>query len=262
MIDKERRKAMTFFPDLKDKSAIVTGGSKGIGKSISLKLAEQGANVVIVGRDEKALRSTTEELKRFNSYCSYVSADIKNINEITNMIDAAVNRMGGLDILVNNAGINITKPALEVTEADWDGVLDTNLKATFFSSQKAARHMIPNKHGKIINIASQMAFVGYWSRAAYCSSKGGMVQLTKALAVEWAEHSINVNAVAPTFIETDLTTKMFEDKAFEKDVFNRIPLGRLADSDDVAGAVLYLASDISKFITGETIKVDGGWTAI
>ena len=181
---------------------------------------------------------------------------------LNTMVDTAVSYMGSLDILINNAGINRAKPAIEVTEEDWDFTMNTNLKAAFFCSQKAAEYMIPNQSGKIINIASQMAFVGYWNRAAYCASKGGMVQLTKALAVEWASSHINVNAVAPTFIQTDLTTKMFEDKIFEKDVYSRIPLGKLADAEDVTGAALFLASHLSKFITGETIKVDGGWTAI
>ncbi|SEH43163.1 2-deoxy-D-gluconate 3-dehydrogenase [Halobacillus karajensis] len=253
---------MNYFPDLKKKAVIVTGGSKGIGKSIALAFAEHGSKVVIVGRDESSLIEATNELKKLHMDCSYITADLTNVDEITRMIDQAVSRMGALDVLVNNAGINITKPALQINEEDWDQVLDINLKASFFCSQKAAEYMIPKESGKIVNIASQMAFVGYWNRASYCSSKGGIVQLTKALAVEWAEHGVNVNAVAPTFIKTELTEKMFKDKAFAEDVYRRIPLGNLADPQDVAGSVLYLSSNLSKFITGETIKVDGGWTAI
>ena len=253
---------MTYFSDLNNKTVVVTGGSKGIGKGIALAFAEYGANVVIVGRNEAALIETTNELKRHHPDCSYVSADLTNVAEITRMIDEVVSQMGSLDVLVNNAGVNISKPALEITEEDWDQVLDINLKAAFFCSQKAGEHMIRNGKGRIINIASQMAFVGYWNRASYCSSKGGMVQLTKALAVEWAEKGLNVNAVAPTFIKTELTEKMFEDKSFEKEIYSRIPIGKLADPKDVAGAVLYLSSHLSKFITGETIKVDGGWTAV
>ncbi|WP_245737002.1 SDR family NAD(P)-dependent oxidoreductase [Salibacterium qingdaonense] len=184
------------------------------------------------------------------------------MQDMENMFRTAVDYAGSLDILVNNAGLNITKPAIDVTEEDWDQVLDTNLKSAFFCSQKAAACMMENKGGNIINIASQMGFVGYWNRAAYCSSKGGMIQLTKTLAIEWAEYHINVNAVAPTFINTELTSSMFEDKAFEKDVYQRIPLGKLADPSDVTSAVLYLSSTISNFVTGETIKVDGGWTAL
>lgn len=262
MTNFERSRFVKYFPDLENKSVVVTGGSKGVGKSIALAFAEHGAKVLIVGRGESALIQATSELKKFHPDCSYISADLKNTDNINEVFDEAVNRMGSLDVLVNNAGVNITKPALEVTEKDWDQVLDINLKAAFFCSQKAAEYMIPKKSGKIINIASQMAFVGYWKRAAYCSSKGGMVQLTKALAVEWAEHQLNVNAIAPTFIETDLTEKMFQDKAFEADVYKRIPLGNLATPHDVAVTALYLSSDVSKSVTGDTIKVDGGWTAI
>jgi NAD(P)-dependent dehydrogenase (short-subunit alcohol dehydrogenase family) len=253
---------MTSFPDLENKSVLVTGGSKGIGKDIALAYAKQGSKVVVAGRQEKDLQQTTEELQQYNPNCSYVSADLLQVSEIQRLIETAVGHMGTLDILVNNAGVNRPKPAMEVTEEDWNLTLDTNLKSAFFCSQKAAEYMIPKKSGRIINIASQMAFVGYWKRASYCASKGGMVQLTKALAVEWAAHKINVNAVAPTFIKTGLTEKMFEDKEFEKDVYSRIPLGTLSDPEDVTAATLFLSSHMSKFITGETIKVDGGWTAI
>ncbi|CAG9623238.1 SDR family NAD(P)-dependent oxidoreductase [Sutcliffiella rhizosphaerae] len=253
---------MRNFPDLENKSVIVTGGSKGIGKDIALSFASSGANVVIVGRDEDTLRQTNEELIKINPNSFYVSADLNQVSEIKRMTETAVDYMGSLDVLVNNAGINRAKPALEVTEGDWDLTLDTNLKAAFFCSQQAAKYMIPSRSGKIVNIASQMAFVGYFNRAAYCASKGGMVQLTKALAVEWAEYGINVNAVAPTFIETELTEKMFENKEFEREVYSRIPLGKLAEARDVSAATLFLSSNLSKFITGDTIKVDGGWTAI
>lgn len=191
-----------------------------------------------------------------------IPGDLSNLSVIQQLIETVVTEFGTIDVLVNNAGVNIAKLAMEVTEADWDTVLDLNLKSVFFSSQAAARHMLKQNSGKIINIASQMAFVGYYKRAAYCASKGGLVQLTKALAVEWAEHGVTVNAVAPTFIETELTEKMFEDVDFKSDVEKRILLNGLAKPKDISGAVLYLASDMAGFVTGETIKVDGGWTAI
>ncbi|RSL33554.1 SDR family oxidoreductase [Salibacterium salarium] len=253
---------MTHFSDLQNKSVLVTGGSKGIGKDIALGFAKNQANVIISGRNETSLQDTVQELRKHNPSCYYVQADVTNMEDIEKMFRMAVDYAGRLDILVNNAGLNITKPALDVTEEDWDQVLDTNLKSAFFCSQKAAKYMTENNAGKIINIASQMGFVGYWDRAAYCSSKGGMIQLTKTLAIEWAKYNINVNAVAPTYIKTELTSTMFEDEEFEKDVYQRIPLGKLADPSDVTGAVLYLSSTISKFVTGETIKVDGGWTAL
>ncbi|MFC3884501.1 SDR family NAD(P)-dependent oxidoreductase [Bacillus songklensis] len=253
---------MSHFSEMKGQKVVVTGGSKGIGKDISVAFAKLEADVVIAGRDEVALSSAVEELKQIHPRCSYLVADMQDVQSVYGMVDQAVSVLGGLDVLVNNAGVNIPKPALEVTEKDWDQVLDTNLKGTFFCAQRAGKYMTENRKGRIINIVSQMAFVGYIKRSAYCSSKGGAVQLTKALAVEWAPYNVKVNAVAPTFIQTDLTSKMFQDQDFYHDVLNRIPLGKLAQPSDVTGAVLFLASDMANFITGETIKVDGGWTAI
>lgn len=253
---------MGYFSELKGKKVLVTGGGKGIGFDIAEAFAKLGADVVIAGRDEATLISAVEELQCYNSKCTFVKADMQQVESIRNMVDFTQEYLGGLDVVVNNAGINIPKPAIEVTEEDWDSVLDTNLKGTFFCAQQAGKYMIPKNKGKIINIVSQMAFVGYIKRSAYCSSKGGAVQLTKALAIEWAPYQIKVNAVAPTFIQTEFTEKMFADKSFYQDVLSRIPLGTLAKPSDVTGAVLFLASDLANFITGETIRVDGGWTAI
>ena len=253
---------MAYFPDLTDKKVLVTGGGRGLGKDIALGFASNGAQVVICGRDAAVMQQTVDELNKYNGQCAFVQADVLEVSAIERMVKKAADIMGSLHILVNNAGINIAKPSLEVTERDWDQVLDTNLKAAFFCSQSAARYMIPQKQGKIINIASQMAFVGYHKRAAYCSSKGGLVQLTKALAVEWAQFGINVNAIAPTFINTEFTEKMFQDEAFLQDVYSRIPLGKLAEKSDVTAAVLFISSGFAGMMTGETIKVDGGWTAI
>lgn len=253
----------SYFSDLQNKTVIVTGGSKGIGKDIALSFAKLHSNVIILGRSKDALNQTRLELQEFQGRHKAYQVDVNDITGVRNLVNEVAREFGSIDVLVNNAGINISKPALEVTEEDWDQVLDTNLKATFFFSQAVARHMIDRqKGGRIINIASQMSFVGYVKRAAYCSSKGGVVQLTKALAVEWAKHRINVNAVAPTFIKTELTAKMFEDTEFKRDVESRILLGELPKPKDISGAVLYLASNLADFVTGETIKIDGGWTAI
>jgi 2-deoxy-D-gluconate 3-dehydrogenase len=178
------------------------------------------------------------------------------------MVEKAVDRFGRIDILVNNAGINISKPALEVTEQDWDRVLDVNLKGVFFCSQAVARGMIQQKSGKIVNVASQNGVIGYYNRAAYCSSKAGVVNLTRVLAIEWASRSINVNAVGPTFVRTPLTEKLFQEESFKREVLSRIPLGRLGKPEDVAGAVVFLSSPAADLITGHTLLVDGGWTAI
>lgn len=253
---------MNYFEELADKKVLITGGGAGIGKELALAFARLGSQVIITGRNEQQLAQTALELQTFSPGSSFVVADLTSVAAIRQLMETAINSLGRLDILVNNAGINIAKPAMEVTEADWDKVLDTNLKAVFFCCQQAAVYMLPRRSGKIINIASQMAFVGFRDRAAYCSSKGGLVQLTKALAIEWAPYQLNVNAVAPTFIETALTATMFADADFAREVLGRIPLGRLAKANDLTGAVLYLSSGLSDMVTGETIKVDGGWTAI
>ena len=252
----------SYFSELKDKTVVITGSSKGIGKDIALTFAKLEANVVISGRYKASLEAVLKEMHKYNPKCIAVAGDLSNISEVRNLIEKAASQFGTIDVLVNNAGVNIAKMAMEVTEEDWDTVLDLNLKTAFFASQAAAKYMLKQNNGRIINIASQMAFVGYVKRAAYCASKGGLVQLTKALAVEWAKQGIRVNAVAPTFIETELTEKMFKDEAFKKDVDSRILLNGLSQPEDISGAVLYLASNLASFVTGETIKVDGGWTAI
>lgn len=253
---------MEYFNELAGQKVLITGGSKGIGRDIALSFAKCGATVTITGRNEKDLSETTKELEEINSGCSYIIADMQDVQNVYDMVDEAEYRMKGIDVLVNNAGVNIPKEALEVTEDEWDRVMDTNLKGLFFCSQRAGKYMIDKGKGKVINIVSQMAFVGYVKRAAYSSSKGGAVQLTKALAIEWADKNIKVNGVAPTFVKTGFTDEILEDQDFYQDVLNRIPLGKLAQPSDVSGAVLFLASDMANFITGETIKVDGGWTAI
>jgi 2-deoxy-D-gluconate 3-dehydrogenase len=177
------------------------------------------------------------------------------------MVEEAEEGLGPLHILVNNAGINLPRPALEVTEEEWDLVLDTNLKGLFFAAQAAGRRMVERRYGRIVNMASQMGFVGFYFRAAYCASKAGVVNLTRVLAVEWAPYGVTVNAVAPTFVETPMTRGMLEDPWFREEVLRRIPLGRLADPQDVVDAVRYLASDAAAMVTGHTLLVDGGWVA-
>ncbi|WP_235885301.1 SDR family NAD(P)-dependent oxidoreductase [Paenibacillus cymbidii] len=255
-------KGLTYFTELGQQRVIVTGGSKGIGREIAMAFARLGAVVTISGRNEQDLLRTADELQVFHPGCSYIVSDIRQAASCHALIDEAFARMGGVDVLVNNAGINIAKPSLDVTEHDWDQVVDTNLKGMFFCSQQAGKYMIRQREGTIVNIVSQMAFVGFYDRAAYCSSKGGAVQLTKALAVEWAEHQVRVNAVAPTFIETEMTSGMLGNPAFKQEVLSRIPLGATPAPSDIASAVVFLASDMARFVTGETLRVDGGWTAI
>jgi NAD(P)-dependent dehydrogenase (short-subunit alcohol dehydrogenase family) len=246
---------------LADRVAVVTGASRGLGRSISLGMARAGAHIVGVGRTEEDLSAVIGEVKTIGREALAIPADITKLSEIDSVVEKALAAFGRIDILVNNAGINIPQNASEVTEEAWDQVMNINLKATFFCSQRVGMVMIDQRHGKIINISSQMALVGYYKRSAYCASKGGVAQITKVLAVEWAPFNINVNSVAPTFVETAMTANMFSDRAFREDVMSRIPMGRLAQPEDVVGAVVYLASPASDFVTGHTLLVDGGWVA-
>lgn len=245
-------------------TALVTGGGTGLGRAIAIALAAHGADVAVTelpGKTELADR-TAQDIRSLGRRAAAIALDVTDLRSVGSLVPAVLDQLGHLDILVNNAGLNIQRHALEVSEEDWDRVLDVNLKGLFFCSQAVGRHMVANGGGRIVNIASQMGLVGYWRRAAYCSSKAGVVNLTRVLAIEWAQHGITVNAIAPTFVLTPLTEPMFEDAAFKADVLSRIPLGRLAEPDDVANAAVYLASPAAKMITGQTLAVDGGWTAI
>lgn len=250
--------------DLTGSVAVITGAGSGLGKAIAKALARHGADVAVTELPGKTAlaEETVGELLALGRRAQAIPLDVTDLVSIDALVPAVVGSLGRLDILVNNAGLNIQRQALEVTEEDWDRVLDVNLKGLFFCSQAVGRHMIEHGGGRIVNIASQMGLVGYWRRAAYCSSKAGVVNLTRVLAIEWAKYGINVNAIAPTFVLTPLTAPMFEDADFKADVLARIPLGRLADPDDVANAAVYLASPAAKMVTGQTLAVDGGWTAI
>jgi NAD(P)-dependent dehydrogenase (short-subunit alcohol dehydrogenase family) len=247
--------------DLGGQVALVVGGGRGIGQAIAESLAECGARVVIAGRTVEDLRSAERALGQSGAECLSVRADVTRIADIQAMVDAAYGWHERLDILVNSAGVNIPQPSLDVTEAEWDRIIDTNLKGSFFSCQAAARKMIPQGSGRIVNITSQMAFVGYYDRSAYCASKGGVTQFTKVLAGEWGKHGVRVNCVAPTFVDTPMTRPMFEDREFLRDVMSRISLGYVGKPSDIAGAVIYLVSEAANMVTGSTILVDGGWVA-
>lgn len=247
--------------DLKGKTAIVTGAGKGIGRSIALALAASGASVYAVSRTPKDLDLLKEEIEKTCGKCSIAICDVKSVEQIEEMIEQVYRQTGIIDILVNSAGLNIQAHTLDVTEEQWDTIMNTNLKGAFFTSQAAARKMKERREGRIINITSQMAFVGYYKRVVYCASKGGLTQATKAMAVELAEFNIKVNCIAPTFLKTPLTEPMFKDQDFYNEVISRIPLGKIGKPEDVAGAVLYLASDSADLVTGSSILVDGGWVA-
>jgi 2-deoxy-D-gluconate 3-dehydrogenase len=247
------------------KVALVTGGGSGLGEAMALALAQAGADVALTelpGKEEAADR-TVRAIEAAGKRALACPLDVTRLPMIADVVGRVLGHFGRIDVLVNNAGINVPRLALDVTEEDWDRVLDVNLKGPFFMAQAVARQaLLPQGGGKVINIASQNGVIGFHHRAAYCSSKAGLVNLTRVLALEWARYRITVNAVGPTFVDTPLTRPMFEDRAFHEEVLSRIPLGRLGRPEDVAGAVVYLASPAADMVTGHTLLVDGGWTAV
>ena len=242
--------------------ALVTGAARGLGRSIALALADAGADVVLGLRVESTGADLLTSIQRMGRKALAVQMDVLDLDQIEAGIAAAVAEFGRLDIVVNNAGIAPSNPALEATEADFDRTFDVNVKGTFFVSQAAARAMVPHSYGRIINLSSQAGFVALPTESIYCASKAAISHLTKCLAVEWGHHNINVNAVAPTFIETPGTEAALSDLAFRAEVEERIAaLHRVGKPVEVTGAVVFLASPAASLITGTTLMVDGGWTA-
>jgi NAD(P)-dependent dehydrogenase (short-subunit alcohol dehydrogenase family) len=239
----------------KNKVALVTGSSKGIGRGIALALAQEGCTLALADLDEEALNVVAREISALKVRVLAVKCDVSQKTAVDEMMAKVAAELGSLDILVNNAGIYPTVPFMNLTEADWDKVMDVNLKSVFMCSQAAAKAM-PNG-GRIINISSIASLIGFAGLAHYCASKGGMNGLTRAMALELAEKKITVNAVAPGAIETPGANLTEEAK---KQTLPLIPLTRLGQPEDIAGAVTFLASDQASYITGQVLVVDGGWT--
>jgi 2-deoxy-D-gluconate 3-dehydrogenase len=246
------------------KTALVTGAGSGLGKAIAFAMAEAGADCAVTELPEKmdALEPVCAGIHGAGRRALPLPLRLPVLESIDAAVSGAIDAWGRIDILVNNAGVNVPRPALEVSEEDWDRVLDANLKGLFFMAQRAARAMKDGAGGRIINMASQNGVVGYYRRAAYCASKAGVVNLTRVLAIEWAPLGITVNAVGPTFVVTPLTQSTWDDPAMREDLLKRIPLGRVGVPEDVVGAVVFLASPAASLITGHTLLVDGGWTAL
>jgi len=245
---------------LKNKTVLVTGAAGGIGEAIASLLGSAGAALYLNGTNEEKLLRLSERLNDQGVDHRYKALNLTERGAAKKLVDACVKEMGRINVLVNCAGINRTQLAEDVTEENWDAVHSINLKSLFFICQAAGREMIKHRRGKIINISSQAGSVAIPFRSAYCSSKGGVDQLTRVLALEWSKYNINVNAVAPTFVETEMTKKMFDDPEFKKFVLDSIPLGRMADPKEVAYPVLFLATEYADMITGHVLLVDGGWT--
>jgi NAD(P)-dependent dehydrogenase (short-subunit alcohol dehydrogenase family) len=255
---------MEAFPrfDLNGQVALVTGAARGLGRAISLALAAAGADVALGLRDVNAVGGLPAEIQALGRRVLSLQMDVTRLDQITHAIDHAVRDFGRLDILVNNAGVAPSNPAEDVREADFDFTLAVNLKGTFFASQAAARVMIRQMSGRIINMSSQAGFAALPTESVYCMTKAGIAHLTKCLAVEWGPRNITVNAVAPTFIHTPGTEPALADPAFRADVIERIAaLHRIGEPMEVAGAVVFLASPAASLITGQTLLIDGGWTA-
>jgi 2-deoxy-D-gluconate 3-dehydrogenase len=256
---KEVEMALEKF-SLKGKSGIVTGGGSGIGKAIAKGVVQAGAEIVIAGRNRERLVKVADELRSFGGPVVPIQADVSKMEEIKNLVERTVEKFGKIDFLFNNAGIVRRAPSEDFTEKDWDEIIATNLKGPFFLAQAVARVMISQKRkGKIINTSSLLAVQGGKQSPAYSASKGGLAQATKSMANDWARYHILVNALTPGWATTDLTEALKQDKERDDEITSRIPLGRWADPEDLVGAAIFLASDASDYITGQTISVDGGW---
>jgi len=249
---------------LKNKVALVTGARRGIGRAIALALAEAGAKVVVTDIDEKECEAVVKEIEKLGSEGLAKKLDVTNKKEIEEVVAETIKKFGKLNILVNNAGICPFKPFLELTEEDWDKVLDINLKGYFLCAQAATKEMAKQKWGRIINIASvamgQMG-VGMANIVHYVASKGGIAGMTEAMAVELAPLGINVNAISPGVIETKMAESVISDPAAKETILKRVPKGRVGQPKDIASAVVYLASEEADYVTGAVLVVDGGWLA-
>ena len=247
--------------DLSGRVAIMTGAGRGLGRTMALALAAAGADLALASRTAPELETLVEEVNALGRRAIAVPTDVTSPEACEELVAAAIERLGRLDIMVNNAGTNVRKSMLEITPEEYDFVIETNLKGYFNGARAAGRHFVDQGSGKVINISSIFGSVALPNQGAYASSKGAIDQLTKVLALEWASAGVQVNGLAPTYFETDLTRPLYEDPERRAFIEERTPMGRWGQPHELAGAVIFLASDGSDFVTGQTILVDGGWTA-
>ncbi|WP_321417886.1 glucose 1-dehydrogenase [uncultured Methanomethylovorans sp.] len=250
--------------DLSGKVAIVTGASGGLGVKFTKALASAGANITIAARRVEKLETLKVELEKIGIKCLTVKCDVLIEDDVINVVERTVKKFGKIDILVNNAGTASFTSAEDVTKEEWDNVLNTNLRGTFFFAKHAARKMKERNYGRIINIASMYGVIGNMQNplSSYHASKGGVMNLTKALAGEWAQYGITVNAIGPGFFESEMTKDLVSDASFKDFVRSRCPMKRIGKPGEMDGLLIYLASDNSSYLTGQHICVDGGWTAV
>jgi NAD(P)-dependent dehydrogenase (short-subunit alcohol dehydrogenase family) len=246
--------------DLTGRVALVTGASKGLGRAMAIGLAEAGAHLALCARDAAGLAATRAEAEARGVRAEVFEMDVLSGPSVRRAVAAALAAFERIDVLVNNAGVNVRKPTLELSEEEWDRVLDTNLRGYFLVAQAVGAHMVARGAGKVINVSSIFGAVGMHNQLAYAASKGGVVQLTKVMAIEWAKHGVQVNAVGPTYFETPLVAALREDPERFRFINERTPMGRWGQPEELVGTIVYLASRASDFVTGQTVYVDGGWT--
>jgi len=250
--------------DIRGQTAIVTGASSGLGVTFVETLAEHGVNLVIAARRYEKLVKVAEDISgKFGVEVVPVQTDVSQEKQVVNMVKTAIEKFGSVEILVSNAGIASLSPSVDMSLEEWKKVIDVNLTGVFSCARTTAREMIRKKYGKIVNIASIYGAVGdIFPTAPYYASKGAVINLTRALAIEWAPHKINVNAIAPGFFPSEMTEPVFKDENALKYILSRTPLGRTGEPLDLKAALTYLVSPASNYVTGQTIFVDGGWTAL
>lgn len=248
---------MNSLFDLTGKVAVVTGGNRGLGKEIALALAEAGADIVVIAR--KIEQQVVEDIENYGVHALAIEFDLVNFHLYDDLLTEIISSMGKVDILVNNAGVQKRHNAEDFPKADWDFVMDVNASAPFYLCQTFGKHMLKNSYGKIINLASLLSFQGGLRVPAYAASKGAVMQFTKALSNEWAQRGINVNAIAPGYMATEMNTALLADEARSRQILERIPAGRWGQAKDMQGAVIFLASSASDYVHGTTIPIDGGW---
>ena len=247
--------------NLNGKVALVTGGSKGIGYGMAHALGYYGATLIISSRGAEEGEMAVSQLMKENINAAYFPCDVTKKDQVDQLVSQIVEQYGSLDILVNNAGMNIRKPLPDIEESDWDTVLEVNLKGIFLVGQAAAKQMMKQKYGKIINISSILGSIGMPFQTSYAASKGGINQITKVWAEELAPYNITVNAIGPGYISTPMTKEWLSDPERSEKIINSTMIKRIGETSDLVGPVVFLASDTSKYVTGQVLNVDGGWTA-